>query len=437
MAVSEQTPVSTYTGNGSTTVFAYNWKVLDEDDIAVYVDDTLQTITTHYTVSGVGEANGGNVTFGVAPTDGSTVSLRRDMVLERTTDYAEGGNLAADTLDADIDRVVMMIQNLDANTLTTFTGNDSIDFTDSYGLLALYFKSHTANPSSTGVLRLANVDAVGWRKYQNDGDNLLLPQTTNDELLNYNGYELVNISSVQTLTNKTLASPTFTGTVQVSGNNVWHAGNDGAGSGLDADLLDGVQGSGYSLSGHTHTLDSGSNVTITSVQTDHVLKWNGSAWINSTVPYDLSGSSITTLSDVETALTPATGSALVYDNSSPMQLTTFDVASRNESLQWVQVTDNDPAPQMKFYGSGTINSIESICVSGSTELTAKIGTTYAGSPAAVTITGVGGVAVGTSSTTHTCTANNTFSSGDYLYIEFDNSSTPRNILLMVRITDDV
>ena len=39
---------------------------------------------------------------------------------------------------------------------------------------------------------------------------------------------------------------------QVNGNNVWHAGNDGSGSGLDADLLDGQHASAFSLVGHTH-----------------------------------------------------------------------------------------------------------------------------------------------------------------------------------------
>lgn len=34
-------------------------------------------------------------------------------------------------------------------------------------------------------------------------------------------------------------------TLQQGGNQVWHVGNDGAGSGLDADLLDGVQGNNY------------------------------------------------------------------------------------------------------------------------------------------------------------------------------------------------
>lgn len=38
-----------------------------------------------------------------------------------------------------------------------------------------------------------------------------------------------------------LASPAFTGVATIGGSAVWHAGNDGAGSGLDADTLDGVQ----------------------------------------------------------------------------------------------------------------------------------------------------------------------------------------------------
>jgi hypothetical protein len=45
----------------------------------------------------------------------------------------------------------------------------------------------------------------------------------------------------------------FTGPVTVNGDTVWHAGNDGADSGLDADFLDGQQGSYYTgLAGHAH-----------------------------------------------------------------------------------------------------------------------------------------------------------------------------------------
>lgn len=37
---------------------------------------------------------------------------------------------------------------------------------------------------------------------------------------------------------------------------VWHAGNDGAGSGLDADLLDGLDSGAFATAGHTHAAGS-------------------------------------------------------------------------------------------------------------------------------------------------------------------------------------
>jgi hypothetical protein len=44
-----------------------------------------------------------------------------------------------------------------------------------------------------------------------------------------------------------LASPNFSGTPTVVGASIWHAGNDGAGSGLDADQLDGYQAASFAL----------------------------------------------------------------------------------------------------------------------------------------------------------------------------------------------
>ena len=40
--------------------------------------------------------------------------------------------------------------------------------------------------------------------------------------------------------------------ITFNGNKVWHSGNDGSGSTLDADLLDGKQASAFALSAHTH-----------------------------------------------------------------------------------------------------------------------------------------------------------------------------------------
>lgn len=48
-----------------------------------------------------------------------------------------------------------------------------------------------------------------------------------------------------------------------NGNTVWHAGNDGAGSGLDADTLDGQQASAFATASHTHTASQISDSTAT------------------------------------------------------------------------------------------------------------------------------------------------------------------------------
>ena len=58
----------------------------------------------------------------------------------------------------------------------------------------------------------------------------------------------IDAAGAATFTNDVTVNGTLSangGSVLISGNVAWHAGNDGAGSGLDADLLDGVQGSNY------------------------------------------------------------------------------------------------------------------------------------------------------------------------------------------------
>ena len=112
MTISVQTPFNNYVGNGTTKIFPYTFKISKFIDIQVYVNDVLQT--TGYSVSNYNNDSGGNVIFTNAPADLSAIRLKRTTALERTTDYLSGGPLEATTLDNDIDRVVMMVQDLDA-----------------------------------------------------------------------------------------------------------------------------------------------------------------------------------------------------------------------------------------------------------------------------------------------------------------------------------
>ena len=63
MTISTTTTKNQHIGNASATTFAYNFKILDQSHLEVIktnasgVDTTL-SITTHYTVSGVGNDTG-------------------------------------------------------------------------------------------------------------------------------------------------------------------------------------------------------------------------------------------------------------------------------------------------------------------------------------------------------------------------------------------
>lgn len=112
MPVPFQNPINTYTGNGVTVGFPYQFLLLRAGDLKVTVDGAVLTLTTHYSLSGIGSAAGGTVTFLVAPPAGAEVIVQRAVPLLRDTDYQENGDLPAETLDADFDRIWMVLMNM-------------------------------------------------------------------------------------------------------------------------------------------------------------------------------------------------------------------------------------------------------------------------------------------------------------------------------------
>ena len=117
MTVSSTTTKNSYSGDGSQTVFAYTFKIFDDDDITVIVrssagTETTQTKTTHYSVSGVGDAGGGNITFTTAPASGETVVLLRDTALTQTTDYTPNDPFPASAHEDALDRITFQAQEI-------------------------------------------------------------------------------------------------------------------------------------------------------------------------------------------------------------------------------------------------------------------------------------------------------------------------------------
>ena len=117
MTISSTTVKVSYSGNGSTTVFAYTYKILDDDEIQVIIrsstgTETVKTKTTHYTVSGVGSSGGGNITFLTAPTATQTVVLRRLTTQTQETDYVANDPFPANSHEDALDRITMVAQEI-------------------------------------------------------------------------------------------------------------------------------------------------------------------------------------------------------------------------------------------------------------------------------------------------------------------------------------
>ena len=115
MTISSTTIKNSYSANGSQTVFAYSFKILDQADIDVIIrastgTETVKSLTTHYSVSGVGSASGGNITFGTAPLNTETVVLRRATTQTQTVDLVENDPFTAETVEGAFDRSIMIAQ---------------------------------------------------------------------------------------------------------------------------------------------------------------------------------------------------------------------------------------------------------------------------------------------------------------------------------------
>ena len=119
MTISSTTVKNSYSGNGSTTAFAYTFKIFANTDLQVIIRsstgiETVKTLTTHYTVSGVGDASGGNVTFtsGNIPASGETVVIRRAVPQTQAIDYIANDPFPAESHEEGLDRATMTLQQV-------------------------------------------------------------------------------------------------------------------------------------------------------------------------------------------------------------------------------------------------------------------------------------------------------------------------------------
>ncbi|MBT0726822.1 hypothetical protein HGT73_05395 [Rosenbergiella australiborealis] len=110
MSLPNQLPFNSYQANGASTVFTFEFYLISVDDLQVSIDG--QRIDSGFSVIDVGKVTGGSVIFLTPPTAGRVVMLERVVPAYRSTDYQDNGDLLADTLNKDFDRLWMALQHI-------------------------------------------------------------------------------------------------------------------------------------------------------------------------------------------------------------------------------------------------------------------------------------------------------------------------------------
>lgn len=117
MTIATSTNRVDYTGNGSTTVFSFSFRIFANSDLVVTsatpagVETTL-VLGTDYTVSGAGSYNGGSVTLTTALTNGHALTILRELDITQDTDLRNQGSFFAETHEDVFDRQTMIMQQL-------------------------------------------------------------------------------------------------------------------------------------------------------------------------------------------------------------------------------------------------------------------------------------------------------------------------------------
>lgn len=122
MTVSTSTSTASYAANGSTTTFAYPFKIFNDSDLVVILRntttsvETVQVLNSAYTVTGAGNVAGGNVVFGTAPASGNTIFIRRQLPVTQEVDYVPNDPFPAETHEAALDKLTMLVQQTKTDT---------------------------------------------------------------------------------------------------------------------------------------------------------------------------------------------------------------------------------------------------------------------------------------------------------------------------------
>lgn len=130
MTILTSAPRNEYTATAGQTVFNYTFKIYADSDLNVYhtlagQEESESDLITAYTVSGVGNENGGSITLTTGASLNDLITIVSAIPESRTTDYQNNGDFLPDTVNNDFDRVVSLVKQVSGAVLRTLRFNEA------------------------------------------------------------------------------------------------------------------------------------------------------------------------------------------------------------------------------------------------------------------------------------------------------------------------
>ena len=193
MTVSSTNTKKSYSGNGTLSVFAYDFKITAASELTVLTRldstgvETTETLNTNYIVDGIDSASGGNVTFkfntgtpsdanfsttDFRPQSGETVVIKRVLPLTQITDYTPNDPFPAEVHEAALDKLTNLHQQQ----------QEEIDRSFKFA----------ETDAGTASIPVASVRASKYLGFDTDGNVVAVEGTTSDITVSTYGASLVD-----------------------------------------------------------------------------------------------------------------------------------------------------------------------------------------------------------------------------------------------------
>jgi len=126
--IADETPRSEFSPAAGTANLPNTWPIFEDDHIVV-IRTRSSVVTTltegvDYTVTGVGVEAGFTVVLSPVSVDGDDYVVFRDTPIERTSDFQDGGDFEASTLNRQLDILTMISQDLELKINRSLTLSD-------------------------------------------------------------------------------------------------------------------------------------------------------------------------------------------------------------------------------------------------------------------------------------------------------------------------